>query len=66
MIDIVSVNRQDSIAIGDDGEIYPITNWLDDRGIELDDPEGAIYAIAGRGGVWFTIYLEQFEPVATQ
>lgn len=66
MIDVVAVNRGRGIAIGDDGEVYPITNWLDDRGIELDDPEGAIYAIAGKGGVWFTIYLEQFEPVATQ
>lgn len=42
------------------GVSFPVTQWLDADGDEVDDPDRAIVAIAGAADTWFTLYLEHF------
>lgn len=58
--------RERRLFIDEMGHRYPVTQWLDAAGEEIDDPESAVVAIAGAGGCWFTLDLSHFPEETTQ
>lgn len=62
--EIEAINRLGAVAMLDNGEQLPVTNWFDLDGDECG-PDEAVVAVAGpdRDGVWYAIDLECFEPI---
>lgn len=62
--DVEAVSRAGAVAVLDNGERLPITNWFDLDGDECE-PDDAISVVAGpdRNGFWYAIDLEQFQPI---
>lgn len=62
--DVQAVSRARGVAVLDNGERLPITNWFDFDGDECD-PDDAVSVVAGpdRDGFWYAIDLFEFEPI---
>ncbi len=62
-MDIVAVNRAKAHVLTDDGDIWPITTWLDGDGDPCDE-EDAFLAIVKGPNVWVVVNLDAFEERA--
>jgi len=61
MIEVAAINRDQSTALMDDGQLIEITDWLDAEGDECE-PQDAVVAVAGPlpSGQWVAINLAAF------
>lgn len=65
MTDIEAVNRNEGLALLNDGSVISIDTWQDESGDECD-PAQAAFAIAPLpDGKWIWIDLQAFHPVKT-
>lgn len=62
-MDIIAVNRTKAVALTDDGDMWPITTWLDEDG-EACDEEDAVIAVARGPDCWVVVNLLAFEERA--
>lgn len=64
---IAAINRTARIAVLENGEAIPITNWFKAGGDECDALE-AIVCVAGpcSNGKWYSIDLREYERTALQ
>ena len=63
MADVEAVNRNERLALLDDGTVINIEAWQDESGDECD-PARASFAIAPLpDGKWIWIDLQAFHPV---
>lgn len=58
---VAAVLRGRRLVMLSSGRMLPITVFLDGEGKETDDPEEAVEAIAGEGGLWVRVTLAAFE-----
>jgi hypothetical protein len=56
------VSRKGRHVVTNDGQVFPITNFYDCWGDEVDDPDEAVSCAAGKGDTWFTVDLTKFVP----
>ena len=61
---IAAINRTAKIAVLENGEAIPITNWFEAGGDECD-PSDAVTCVAGpcSNGKWYSIDLREYEEV---
>lgn len=59
------INIPQRLFVDCDGTAYPITNCFNAEGGDCE-PDEAIAAVAGEGGLWFTILLREFERGTVQ
>lgn len=61
--DVQAINRDQAVALMDDGALVPITDWLDAFG-EACKAADAVVAVAGPlpSGKWVSIDLSAFVP----
>ena len=66
MKDVEAINREEGIALFDDGTTQEIIDWYDDS-LDYCEPDDASFAICGdiRNGYWM-IDLSKFEKATTQ
>ena len=55
-----ALNVSQGLFLGDDGETYPITNWIGADGDECDR-ESAVACVAGKDDRWFALTLSDFD-----
>lgn len=55
------------VAYTEDGQVLPVTNWLDEDGDDCDEDD-AVVCVAGpdRDGFWLTIDFREMEEVTLQ
>ena len=65
--DVFAVNRTLALALMEDDETVPITNWYDDEGEECESGD-AIVCVAGptKEGQWLRIDLTEFGEGSVQ
>ncbi len=62
-VDIIAVCRSKRLAVTDNDEICPITNFLDEMGDETDDAQAACTAVVKvRDDLWMAIDLRDYDP----
>lgn len=62
--DIAAINREDLIAITDDGIVGTITNLFDANGDDTDDISEAVSAVVRiSDDEWFVVALADYETV---
>lgn len=66
-MDIAAINRAKRIAVLENGETIPITNFFEAGGDECD-PSDAVTCVAGpcSNGKWYSIDLREYERMALQ
>ena len=58
--DILFINRLAGVAVLDDNNVVPVTNWFDTLGDECT-PDKAVSCVAGHDSVgWYAVDLSQF------
>ena len=62
-VEVVAVHRQRGEGLLDSGEVFPIVQWLDADGDEIDGPDDAIAAVGRlpRDQGFVVIDLRRFE-----
>jgi hypothetical protein len=65
MKQVEAINRQDGIALFDDGTCCYIDDWYDDSG-DTCVPEDATFCVARDGFDYWSIDLSKFERTVTQ
>lgn len=62
---VQAINVVQGIVICTDGEIVPITNYLDEYGDDCDDMALVVSLVAGPtlGGLWLAIDRTAYDPV---
>lgn len=64
---VEAINRSQGVVLMTSGSIFPVTNWLDGAGDEIDDAQEAEFAVVqGPDGRWHTLELSDFETVKEQ
>lgn len=62
-VDVTMINRAQGFALLNTGFIVPVTNWFDLSGEDCG-PEEAVTCVAGLDAIgWFTIDLDDLQPV---
>ncbi len=59
-LDVDAINRVDNLLLTTDGDVLPITNYLDDEGDECTADE-AVAFVGGAGSLWFGGMISDFE-----
>jgi hypothetical protein len=59
-LQIEAVNLEERLVILTNGDVLPITNFFAEDD-ELEDHVGAVSFVCGRGNVWFSALVEDFE-----
>ena len=62
-----AINRAQGVVLMTSGAVFPVTNWLDGAGDEIDDAQAAEFAVVqGPDGRWHCLELSDFEEVKAQ